>query len=111
MLCHAFPIWRCYAIVYILTTILCSSVLSLDCDIIPKCNAYVEAGNATKIKVHWDNLRPDQVHEYAKCTNIELSQLTVPDGVICRDPNCKSRIHQAEISKFHYSIILYFDGM
>ena len=26
MLCHAFPIWRCYTIVYILTTILCSSV-------------------------------------------------------------------------------------
>ena len=35
----------------------------------------------------------------------ELSQLTVPDGVICRDPNCKSRIHQADISGFHDSII------
>ena len=33
------------------------------------------------------------------------SQLIVPDGVRCRDPNCKSRIHQAEISEFHESII------
>ena len=54
--------------------------------------------------VHWNNLRPDQVHEYTKCTNIELSQFIVPDGVRCRDPNCKSRIHQADISEFHDSI-------
>ena len=77
----------------------------LDCDIVPEYNTCVEAGNATKLKVHWDNLRPDQVREYTKCTNIELSQLIVPGGVRCRDPNCKSRIHQAEISEFHDSII------
>ena len=88
-------------IVYILTTIL----FCLDCDIIPEYNTCVEAGNASNLKIHWDNLRPDQVHEYAKCTNIELSQLIVPDGVRCRDPNRKSRIHQAEISEFHDSII------
>ena len=70
----------------------------LDCDIVPECNTSGEAGNTTKLKVHWNNLRPDQVHEYTKCTNIELSQLILPDGVRCRDPNCKSRIHQAEIS-------------
>ena len=70
----------------------------LDCDSIPEyANTCVEAGNAAKIEIHWDNLRPDQFHEYAKCTNIEPSQLTVPDGVICRDPNCKSRIDQADI--------------
>ena len=101
MLCHAFPRWRFYIVAYILTTILCSFV----CDIVPECNTSGEAGNTTKLKVHWNNLRPDQVHEYTKCTNIELSQLIVPDGIRCRDPNCKSRIHQAEISELHDSIM------
>ena len=79
----------------------------LECDIVPECNTSSDASNTTKLKVHWNNLRPDQVHEYTKCTNIELSQLIVPDGVRCRDPNCKSRIHQAEMSEFHDSIMGY----
>ena len=36
----------------------------LDCDIVPECNTSSDAGNTTKLKVHWNNLRPDQVHEY-----------------------------------------------
>ena len=46
----------------------------LDCDIVPESNTSDEADNTTKLKVNWNNLRPDQVHEYTKCTNIELSQ-------------------------------------
>ena len=36
----------------------------LDCDIVPECNTSDEAGNTSKLKVHWNNLGPDQVYEY-----------------------------------------------
>ena len=56
MLCHAFPIWRLYNCIH---SDHHPVLFCLDCDIIPEYNTCVEAGNASNLKVHCDNLRPD----------------------------------------------------
>ena len=77
----------------------------LDCDIAPECDTSAEAGNATELKIHWDNLHPCDVHEYEKCTNIELNKLVVLRGIRCNDPNCKKHSHHVEISQLYNTII------
>ena len=47
--------------------------------------------------IHWDKLRPCDINHYRDCTELELENIKVPQGITCVDPNCINHSHRDEI--------------
>ena len=54
-------------------------------DLVPLCMKYVN--NDISCKINWDKLSLSQIEMYHFNTNNGLSDIIVPDGVKCLDPN------------------------
>ena len=55
--------------------------------------------------IHWDKLRPCDINHYRDCTEIELENIKVPQGITCSDPNCINHSHRDEIDELYASIV------
>ena len=59
--------------------------------------AYDTGGTSeNKRTIHWDNLRSCDINHYRDYTDVELSKITVPQGIKCNNPNCLNHSHSDE---------------
>ena len=78
-------------------------LFSIDFDTIPE---YDTGGtNENKRVIHWDKLRPCDINHYRDCTELELENIKVPQGITCSDPNCINHSHRDEIDELYASIV------
>ena len=69
--------------------------------ILPECT---DTNNEIVNKIKWEKLSFHDIEMYKCATSKKLENVELPDGLKCRNPNCKDVSHRRDISDFYCSI-------
>jgi exonuclease III len=75
---------------------------SVNIDVIPECT---EMTSQAKSRINWEAMSVNDIEKFRCATSKQFDKILIPDGIKCRDPNCKIDSHTADINDFYLGVV------